>query len=103
MLRKIVSGSRARIGSAEIASGSLIVSLTCSITKLAQTMKNMTNCSTMSSIGTRFGSHLSLVWLITGPEGRVWGTEYGVRSTEFGVRRSEVGVQSQTGAGALQL
>ena len=63
MFRKMTFVSFLSSALATIDSGSLIDSLTCSITKLAQTMKNMTNCKTMSSIGTRFGSHLSLLLL----------------------------------------
>jgi hypothetical protein len=48
------------IGRATTASGRTIDSFTCSITKFAQTMKNMTSCRTRSSSGIRFGSHLSL-------------------------------------------
>ena len=47
------------------ASGSLISTFVWSMTKLAQSMKNITSCNTRSSNGVKFGSHLSLLpWLM---------------------------------------
>ena len=44
---------------AAIAFGSLISTFVCSMTKLAQIMKNITSCNTRSSSGVKFGSHFS--------------------------------------------
>src|SRR5262249_30610149 len=57
-LRNRTSVSPLSIGRADSESGSLMSSLTCSVTKLTHIMKNISSCSTTSSSGVRLGSAL---------------------------------------------